>query len=160
VIQGKRVISALDVNALQPGKHFFYFQGVQMPSGQHWYVSVIVANGARAGKRITLVSGVHGDEMSPWHDDRTGRVRPTSEQGILARYEARIKSLAAIPAGRRAMRASEKWTVILGVIWLWGTQPLASVLARGTTSHAAPNSWLAFPITALFGALQVGAYGN
>jgi hypothetical protein len=65
VIQGKRVISALDVNALPPGKYFFYFQGVQMPSGQHWYVSVIVAKGARAGKRITLVSGVHGDEMSP-----------------------------------------------------------------------------------------------
>jgi uncharacterized protein len=65
VIQGKRVISALDVNALKPGKHFFYFQGVQMPSGQHWYVSVIVAKGTKAGKRITLVSGVHGDEMSP-----------------------------------------------------------------------------------------------
>ncbi|HEY2477096.1 MAG TPA: succinylglutamate desuccinylase/aspartoacylase family protein, partial [Candidatus Cybelea sp.] len=65
VIGGKRVISALDVNALKPGKHLFYFQGVQMPAGQHWYVSVIVAKGARAGKRVTLVSGVHGDEMSP-----------------------------------------------------------------------------------------------
>lgn len=65
VIQGKRVISALDVNALKSGKHFFYFQGVQMPTGQHWYVSVIVAKGAKAGKRVTLVSGVHGDEMSP-----------------------------------------------------------------------------------------------
>lgn len=65
VIQGKRVISALDVTALKPGKHYFYFQGVQMPTGQHWYVSVIVAKGAKAGKRITLVSGVHGDEMNP-----------------------------------------------------------------------------------------------
>jgi predicted deacylase len=65
VIQGKRVISGLDVNALEPGKHLFYFQGVQMPTGQHWYVSVIVVKGMKTGKRITLVSGVHGDEMSP-----------------------------------------------------------------------------------------------
>jgi len=65
VIQGKRVISALDVRELTSGKHFFYFQGVQMPTGQHWYVSVIVAKGAKPGKRVTLVSGVHGDEMSP-----------------------------------------------------------------------------------------------
>jgi uncharacterized protein len=65
VIQGKRVVSALSVNDLTPGKHFFYFQGVQMPTGQHWYVSVIVAKGTKPGKRITLISGVHGDEMSP-----------------------------------------------------------------------------------------------
>lgn len=65
VIQGKKVISALDVSTLEPGKHLFYFQGVQMPTGQHWYVSVIVAKGTKTGKRITLVSGVHGDEMNP-----------------------------------------------------------------------------------------------
>jgi uncharacterized protein len=34
VIQGKKVISALDVNDLEPGKHLFYFQGVQMPAGR------------------------------------------------------------------------------------------------------------------------------
>ena len=45
VIQGKKVISALDVNDLEPGRHFFYFQGVQMPTCQHWYVSVIVVKG-------------------------------------------------------------------------------------------------------------------
>ncbi len=65
LIQGKKVVSALDVDDLEPGqKHLLYFQGVQMPSGQHWYVSVIVAKGSRPGKRVTLVSGVHGDEMS------------------------------------------------------------------------------------------------
>src|SRR5690348_13428021 len=43
VIQGKKVISALNVNDLERGKkHAFYFEGVQMPTGQHWYVSVIV----------------------------------------------------------------------------------------------------------------------
>ena len=38
-----------------------------MPTGQHWYVSVTVARGARPGKRVVLVSGVHGDEMSSVH---------------------------------------------------------------------------------------------
>jgi predicted deacylase len=38
-----------------------------MPTGQHWYVSVLVAVGAKPGKRVALTSGVHGDEMSPLH---------------------------------------------------------------------------------------------
>ncbi|RUM96910.1 succinylglutamate desuccinylase/aspartoacylase family protein [Pseudaminobacter arsenicus] len=68
VIQGKKVVSALDVNDLEPGsKHLLYFQGVEMSTGQHWYVSVTVAKGARPGKRGLLVSGVHGDEMSSVH---------------------------------------------------------------------------------------------
>jgi len=62
VIQGKKVVSALDVNDLEPSKkHLLYFQGVEMPTGQHWYVSVTVAKGARPGKRGVLTSGVHGD---------------------------------------------------------------------------------------------------
>jgi hypothetical protein len=72
VIQGKKVISALDVNDLARGKkHAFYFEGVQMPTGQHWYVSVLVAVGAKPGKRIALTSGVHGDEMSSVHAVQT-----------------------------------------------------------------------------------------
>ncbi|MGB6194239.1 MAG: succinylglutamate desuccinylase/aspartoacylase family protein, partial [Terracidiphilus sp.] len=72
VIQGKKVISALDVNDLERGrKHAFYFEGVQMPTGQHWYVSVIVAVGMKPGKRIALTSGVHGDEMSSVHTIQT-----------------------------------------------------------------------------------------
>src|SRR6516164_10974922 len=52
VIEGKEVVSALDVNDLEPGKkHLLYFQGVEMPTGQHWYVSVTVAKGAKPGKR-------------------------------------------------------------------------------------------------------------
>jgi hypothetical protein len=66
VIQGKRVISQLDVADLEPGKkHSFYFQGVQMGTGQHWYLPVVVAKGAKPGKKILLISGVHGDEVSP-----------------------------------------------------------------------------------------------
>jgi uncharacterized protein len=72
VIRGKKVVSALNVNDLEPGqKHFLYFQGVQMPTGQHWYVSVTVAKGAKPGKRVVLVSGVHGDEMSSMHTVQT-----------------------------------------------------------------------------------------
>ncbi|WEK49008.1 MAG: succinylglutamate desuccinylase/aspartoacylase family protein [Candidatus Kaistia colombiensis] len=68
VIQGKKVVSALNVNDLEPGqKHLLYFQGVEMSTGQHWYASVAVARGAKPGKRIVLVSGVHGDEMSSIH---------------------------------------------------------------------------------------------
>ena len=72
MIQGKKVVSALDVNDLEPGqKHLLYFQGVQMPTGQHWYVSVTVAKGAKPGKRGVLISGVHGDEMSSIHTVQT-----------------------------------------------------------------------------------------
>src|SRR5690348_10273064 len=72
VIEGKKVVNALDVNDLEPGKkHLLYFQGVEMPSGQHWYVSVTVAKGAKPGKRAVLVSGVHGDEMSSVHTVHT-----------------------------------------------------------------------------------------
>jgi len=71
VIDGKRVITALDISDLEPGKHSFYFRGAQMPTGQHWYVSVMVAKGAAPGKRLGLISGVHGDEMSPMHTLQT-----------------------------------------------------------------------------------------
>jgi predicted deacylase len=71
-IEGKKVVSTLDIRDLDPGKkHLLYFQGVRMPSGQHWNVSVAVAKGVRPGKRITLVSGVHGDEMSSIHTVQT-----------------------------------------------------------------------------------------
>ena len=72
VINGKKVVSSLNTSDLEPGKkHLLYFQGVQMSTGQHWYVSVIVAKGTKAGKRITLTSGVHGDEMSSLHTVQT-----------------------------------------------------------------------------------------
>ena len=72
VINGKKVVSSLNTSDLEPGKkHLLYFQGVQMSTGQYWYVSVIVAKGAKPGKRITLTSGVHGDEMSSVHTVQT-----------------------------------------------------------------------------------------
>ena len=65
-VQGVPVISQLDVSDLQAGKtHRFMFQGVEMGTGQYWYVPVMVAKGASDGKRLLLVSGVHGDELNP-----------------------------------------------------------------------------------------------
>lgn len=64
-IDGKKIVSALDIADLEPGKkHLVYFQGVPMATGQHCYVSAMIAKGVRPGKRIALVSGVHGDEIS------------------------------------------------------------------------------------------------
>jgi predicted deacylase len=86
VIDGKKVVSALDVNDLEPGqKHLLYFQGVEMPTGQHWYVSVMVAKGAKPGKRAILVSGVHGDEMSSAHTVQTvmNQLEPATMAGTV-----------------------------------------------------------------------------
>ncbi len=85
VIQGKKVISALDVNDLEPGEHLFYFQGVQMPTGQHWYVSVMVAKGAKPGKCVALIGGVHGDEISPVHTIQTvmSQLNPAEMSGAV-----------------------------------------------------------------------------
>jgi uncharacterized protein len=85
-IQGKKIVSSLDVNDLRSGeKHLLFFQGVQMPTGQHWYVSVIVAKGAKAGKRAVLVSGVHGDEMSSVHTIHNvmNQLEPSEMSGVV-----------------------------------------------------------------------------
>lgn len=101
-IQGKKVISALDVHDLEPGrKHLFYFQGVQMPTGQYWYVSVIVAKGAKPGKRIALVSGVHGDEISSVHTVQTvmNQLDPAGMSGTV---------LAVLDVSRPALEGMER----------------------------------------------------
>jgi len=104
LIGGKKVISALDVADLDPGrKHAFYFQGVQMPTGQHWYVSVMVAKGAKPGKRIALVSGVHGDEISPVRTIQTvmDQLDPPQMSGVV---------LAVLDVSRPAMEGmARRW---------------------------------------------------
>ena len=86
VINGKKVVSSLNTSDLEPGKrHLLYFQGVQMSTGQYWYVSVIVAKGAKPGKRFTLTSGVHGDEMSSVHTVQTvmNQLNPAEMSGTV-----------------------------------------------------------------------------
>lgn len=59
------VISRLDVSDLEAGKiHRFYLQGADNGVGQHWLVPVLVAKGAKPGKRLGLQAGVHGDELN------------------------------------------------------------------------------------------------
>jgi predicted deacylase len=102
VIGGKKVISALDLNDLPRGtKQMFYFQGVQMPTGQHWYVSVVVVHGAKPGKRVALISGVHGDEMSPVHMIQTvvSQLDPAQMSGTV---------LAVLDVSRPALEAMER----------------------------------------------------
>ena len=85
-LQGKKVVSALDVDDLAPGqRHALYFRGVPTPTGQDRHVSVTVARGARPGKRVVLVSGVHGDEMSSIHTVQTvmGQLDPARMSGTV-----------------------------------------------------------------------------
>lgn len=64
-LQGVPVVTDLAVMDLAPSqRHRVYFQGVQMGTGQHWYVPVVVAKGDRPGPCIALTAGVHGDEVS------------------------------------------------------------------------------------------------
>jgi len=65
-IDGVPVITRLDVADLAPGKmHRFMFRSAETSIGQYWYVPVMVAKGARPGRRVLLVAGVHGDELNP-----------------------------------------------------------------------------------------------
>jgi hypothetical protein len=62
---GKMVIGQLDGNDLDSRKkHSFCFQGLQVGTGQHRYLPVVVARDATTGKRILLISGVLGAEVS------------------------------------------------------------------------------------------------
>ncbi|CAD6549483.1 succinylglutamate desuccinylase/aspartoacylase family protein [Paraburkholderia metrosideri] len=102
VIQGKKVISRLDVDDLERGKkHMLFFQGVQMPTGQHWYVSVIVVRGMKPGKRVALIGGVHGDEISPVHTIQTvvSQLDPVQMSGTV---------LAVLDVSRPALEAMER----------------------------------------------------
>ena len=90
-IQGVPVISQLDVSDLESGKkHRFFFQGVQMGTGQHWYVPVVVAKGVRVGKRILMTAGIHGDELSPVNAVQRvmAGLEPTQMSGtVIAAYD-------------------------------------------------------------------------
>jgi predicted deacylase len=64
-LQGVPVIRHLNLADLAAGQtHRFFFQGVTMGSGQHWYVPLLVARGVQPGRRLGLIAGVHGDELS------------------------------------------------------------------------------------------------
>jgi len=104
IIDGKKVISGLNIEDLEPGKkHLFYFQGVETTTGQHWHVSTMVAKGTKPGKRIALVSGVHGDEISTVRTIQTvmDRLNPVEMSGAV---------LAVLDVSRPAMEGmARRW---------------------------------------------------
>lgn len=64
-MDGAPVISALDVSDLPPASlSRFYFRVTDQATGLGWYVPVLVAKGARPGKRLLLTAAVHGDELN------------------------------------------------------------------------------------------------
>jgi len=64
-IDGVAVIDRLDVRDVPAGRvSTFYFRVTDQAAGQGWYVPVMVARGARPGKRLLLTAAVHGDELN------------------------------------------------------------------------------------------------
>ncbi len=64
-IDGVPVITRLNIQDLEESRiHRFMFKGADMNIGQSWYVPVMVAKGAKPGKKLLLVTGIHGDELN------------------------------------------------------------------------------------------------
>lgn len=57
-------IQALDVNALEPGEHKFWFAVATDAIGHPQTLPVRVFKGDKPGKRIMITAGVHGDEQN------------------------------------------------------------------------------------------------
>lgn len=66
VLQGRQVISQLNVATLAAGCHHFWFQVPQNGIGQHTHLPVVVYRGeqANAGPKVMITAGVHGDELN------------------------------------------------------------------------------------------------
>ncbi|MGF1720854.1 succinylglutamate desuccinylase/aspartoacylase family protein [Vibrio kyushuensis] len=64
VIQGRSIISSLDVASLTAGEHQFWFQVASTAIGQYQYLPVIVLKGEQEGPRVMVTAGVHGDELN------------------------------------------------------------------------------------------------
>lgn len=64
IIQGHRVLKSLDTADLPAGEHKFMFQLTTNAISQWQYMPVIVFKGQKAGKRIVITAGVHGDEYN------------------------------------------------------------------------------------------------
>lgn len=68
IIQGRQVITELDVNDLERGKvhELFFRTGGQNNTGQFYYVPVSVIRGTDSGKRVLFSAGVHANEMNSY----------------------------------------------------------------------------------------------
>jgi|SRR5271166_1331137 len=133
VINGVRVVSALDVSDLEAGKGYrFLFQGVEMATGQRYYVPVMVAKGANPGKKVLICAGVHGDELSP-----TDAVQRSFAELDPAKMSGTV--LAVLDIGRPAMeQIQRKWpTPVWGGLHLRGPAQARDSVARGADPRGA-----------------------
>lgn len=64
VMDGRPVISKLDVSDLDAGKHEFWFRPSTTGTGQSWHLPVWVLKGSQPGPRLVITAGVHGDELN------------------------------------------------------------------------------------------------
>ncbi len=84
--RGKRSSARSTSTTWSPDRSTFcIFGAFRCPPDSTGYVSVTVAKGAKPGKRVVLVSGVHGDEMSSVHTVQTimNQLDPTKMSGTV-----------------------------------------------------------------------------
>lgn len=87
IIQGRKVITELDVDDLERGKvHELYFRaGGENNTGQFYYVPVSVIRGSKAGKQVLFSAGVHANEMNSYQTVNLvkGQLTPESMSGTV-----------------------------------------------------------------------------
>lgn len=87
IIQGRRVITALDVEDLEKGKvhELFFRAGGENNTGQFYYVPVSVIRGSKDGKRVLFSAGVHANEMNSYQTVNLvkGQLSPESMSGTV-----------------------------------------------------------------------------
>lgn len=65
IIGDIQIRTAIDVASLASGAvHRFYVPVGRMPTGQQWFVPVVVIRGEQDGPRFLLTAAVHGDELN------------------------------------------------------------------------------------------------
>lgn len=64
ILQGKKVVTVLEASEFPPGVHQLYFQVPLSNQGIPAHIPVIVVKGIKAGPRLLLTAGVHGDELN------------------------------------------------------------------------------------------------
>ena len=87
IIQGRKVITELDVADLEKGKvhELFFRAGGENNTGQFYYVPVSVIRGSKEGKRVLFSAGVHANEMNSYQTVNLvkGQLSPESMSGTV-----------------------------------------------------------------------------
>lgn len=92
---------SIDARKLAPGRHDFDVDVCALAAGSRLSFPLTVVAGARPGRRLALIGGVHGDEAEGIHAaiELAGRLRPETMSG--AAVIVPIANVAAFAAHRR-----------------------------------------------------------